>query len=408
MSLNSAVLSLGLALISASLVPTARAEEAPAKPMKEWTFLVYLNGNNNLDRFGAMNLNQMEKVGSSDQLNVVVQWASFQRKTVQRLYVQKDNDEKKVTSPVIQDMGKVDMGDYRSVIEFVRWATVNYPAKHYFIDIWDHGSGWHSLAAEKARENRGVFTPSDISWDDITGNHMTTEQLGLALNESAKLIGHKVDVYGSDACLMAMAEVAGEMADSVQIFAGSQELEPGAGWPYDTFLAAWTANPAATPTQVGQYLTSTYVKSYQGGTNGNEEVTFSAYDMDKYPALVAAVSGLSANLAVLGAADRSSVMKAADQAIYFYYSDYVDLGDFMRNLESARTAVASDVLTQAKAAMQDFVIANGVTSSYAKASGLSIWLPGSQSLYNTHSARYQGLQFAKQTHWGDTLAALLK
>jgi len=75
---------------------------------------------------------------------------------------------------------------------------------------------------------------------------ITTKQLGQALKESAAIIGHPVDVYGSDACLMAMAEVAHEMADSVNVYVGSQEVEPGAGWPYGDFLKLWTAKPTAT------------------------------------------------------------------------------------------------------------------------------------------------------------------
>jgi hypothetical protein len=45
-------------------------------PTKEWTFLVFLNGHNNLDSYGTLDLLEMEKVGSTDRVNVVVQWAS--------------------------------------------------------------------------------------------------------------------------------------------------------------------------------------------------------------------------------------------------------------------------------------------------------------------------------------------
>ena len=36
------------------------------KELKEWTALLFLNGHNNLDEFGEMNLNQIEEVGSSE------------------------------------------------------------------------------------------------------------------------------------------------------------------------------------------------------------------------------------------------------------------------------------------------------------------------------------------------------
>src|SRR5687768_5808271 len=61
--------------------------QANASDKKEWTFLIFLNGNNNLDRYGTLNLNQIEKVGSTDKINVVVQWASYSTGTVKRLYM---------------------------------------------------------------------------------------------------------------------------------------------------------------------------------------------------------------------------------------------------------------------------------------------------------------------------------
>ena len=138
-NLAALVLSLSLSLVSFSL--SARADDPnPQQGVKEWTMLVYLNGHNNLDSFGAININQMEQVGSTKDLNIVVQWASSQGGSTKRLLVKKDNDTNTVTSPVVQDMGKVDMGDWHNVVEFVKWAHVKYPAKHYFLDIWDHGS----------------------------------------------------------------------------------------------------------------------------------------------------------------------------------------------------------------------------------------------------------------------------
>ncbi len=102
------------ALIAISFVsaffPLSKAN-ANSQPEKEWTLLVYLNGNNSLDSFGAQNLSQMEKVGSTDKLNIVVQWASLASKKAERLYIEKGNDPSKITSPVIQDLGAVDMGN---------------------------------------------------------------------------------------------------------------------------------------------------------------------------------------------------------------------------------------------------------------------------------------------------------
>src|SRR4051794_2179636 len=100
-------------IIFSSLTFETRADDRPSGNVKDWTFLIYLNGNNNLDSFGTLNINQMEQVGSTENINIVVQWASLAKKKTQRLFVVQDKDKNKVTSPVVQDMGNVDMGDWR-------------------------------------------------------------------------------------------------------------------------------------------------------------------------------------------------------------------------------------------------------------------------------------------------------
>ena len=212
---------LWIALVLAFAAAPAYADEntEPGRPaLKEWTILVFLNGHNDLDSYGAMNVNAMERVGSSPGVNIVVQWASLDFSTTKRILVQKDNDEANVTSPMVHDPGLQDMGDYRSLVNFVRWAKENYPAKHYFIDVWNHGSGWHKRFPGASRA-----PDKDISFDDRFDSHITTKELGQAMAEIKTVLGQKVDIYGSDACLMAMAEVAGEMVDSVRVFIGAEE-----------------------------------------------------------------------------------------------------------------------------------------------------------------------------------------
>ena len=99
---------LWIALVLAFAAAPAYADEntEPGRPaLKEWTILVFLNGHNDLDSYGAMNVNAMERVGSSPGVNIVVQWASLDFSTTKRILVQKDNDEANVTSPMEHDPG---------------------------------------------------------------------------------------------------------------------------------------------------------------------------------------------------------------------------------------------------------------------------------------------------------------
>ena len=76
------VLLLALAIVPHKTKASTNNEKSKAE--KEWTFLLYLNGNNNLDSFGKLNINQMEAAGSSDAVNLVVQWASLANRDTRR------------------------------------------------------------------------------------------------------------------------------------------------------------------------------------------------------------------------------------------------------------------------------------------------------------------------------------
>jgi hypothetical protein len=401
-------------LVGIFAAPTSRAAN---QPTKEWTFLIYLNGNNSLDSFGSVNINEMEKVGSTDKINVVVQWASIQNGGTKRLFIQKDNDPDHVTSPVLQDMGVVDMGNYQSLIDFVKWGVANYPAQHYMIDVWDHGGGFHlqnnlsnmTLGFDVGAHggvSAGV-SPMDISWDDNSGHFITTKELGLAINQSAQIIGHPVDVYASDACLMAMPEVASEMAGAVSVYAGSEETEPGAGWPYDTFLTAWNAQTSATAIDVGKMLTDAYVASYQNGSNGTSEVTFSAYDMSKLADLNQSVKNLGTALSNLDDKGKAAAITAINATQTYEYHDYGDLIDFTGQLAKAGVSVRADVLAEVSNAVNNFVLVSKATPTYSGSHGVSIWLPADTDTFSSYWSMYKGFAFQKATQWGTALKNVL-
>lgn len=399
------LISLALMASFGTSLTQAQAAEPQPESQKEWTFLIFLNGNNNLDRFGTDDMNEMEAVGSTDAVNVVVQWASLDHGSTRRVLVQKDNNPNQVTSPTIENMGNVDMGDWRNLVEFIRWGVAKYPAKRYFINVWNHGSGWHMMQAG-ARASGG-FSPQDISFDDNTGNYITTKQLGDALREAAAIIGHKVDIYGSDACLMAMAEVAHEMSDAVDLFVGSEEVEPAEGWPYDAVLKKWNEDKKASPVEVAKILSSEYIKSYKKGSQGDRDVTFSVMDLNKIGGFNAAIRDLGKSLLALSPADRNKVISAMNYTQSFTYGDYGDLVDFLGLLDKANvTGVRGEVIANVKDAVRDLVIANE-TYGYDRAHGIAIWLPTSSWTYESYIEKYNGLRFQQDTQWADALKAVL-
>ena len=67
---------------------------------KEWTILVFINGDNNLEGAGIDDINEMEKVGSTDDVNIIVEidrtsgydYSNGDWTTTRRYYITKDSD----------------------------------------------------------------------------------------------------------------------------------------------------------------------------------------------------------------------------------------------------------------------------------------------------------------------------
>ena len=387
---NKRILAFMLVLVSFLQV---RADD-PGSMSKDWTMLVFINGHNNLDGYGTLNMNEMEKVGSTEKINIVVEWASSAYDKTRRILVQKDNNPNVVTSPVVETMPAVDMGDKNSLVDFITWGAAHYPAKHYFVVVWDHGSGWHALSTMNQ-----PIRPMDISYDERTGHVMTTTDLAWAMRTASKAIGQKIDIYGSDACLMQMAEVAQEMADVVDVYVGSQETEPMEGWPYDKVLARWAALPQASAQQVASILVDEYVKSYQKGSHGTAEVTMSAINVTALPELLNSLVKFKNHLLTSNAPART-VVNAINSAQSFTNYDYVDVNDFLTQLDQGlKVEATSAVIQDVRERLNSVVIANSVTSYYANAHGLSMWLPGDKMTYSDYSTAYKASSFDQATQF---------
>ena len=189
----------------------------------------------------------------------------------------------------------------------------------------------------------------------------------------------------------------------METIVGSEETEPGAGWPYDKFLQRWTSRPKAESREIGKFLAEEYVKSFQIG-DAPMDVTFSVLDAEKMGQLNAAVSDFAAQLHKLSTSDLHRFSDAANQSVSFAYDDYSDLGDILARTETLMPELSSGT-TPLKQALAQVVTANQVTSKYAKAKGLSIWYPKARYSYDMYSARYQELKFSK-TGWGSVLDAI--
>ncbi|HNV69461.1 MAG TPA: clostripain-related cysteine peptidase [Candidatus Ozemobacteraceae bacterium] len=372
---------IAVALMVAVFVSPVSAAE------KEWTWLVFLNADNNLDEFGVTDQNEMAKIGSNDYLNIV-SLIDREKGPATLNYIEKDN-----IVPVA-DMGEVDMGDYKFLTQWVKDMTVKYPAKHYALIIWNHGSGW------KNNQNQII---KGISYDDSTGNHITTEQLGLAMAEIKAHLGRNLDILSNDACLMQMMEVAYAVKDSCDFFVASEETEPGDGYPYDGILA--TLKPGMTAAEFVKPWVAAYSASYNGGTQGNSASTQSAIDLSKLNEVKDAIDGFAK--AVIAGKYGTQFKDALTKVQKFYYRTNIDLMHLVQILKPViKDEGFQTAATKLETALGNAIAANGTTGATMRnAKGLAIYFPATSYSFD---AAYAKLAFAADCQWDEMVADYYK
>jgi len=235
----------------------------------DWTFMTYIS-DSDLEYFAIEDMIEMERVGSTDNVNIVVQidrWDGYDKpdwnddsngdwETAKRYLITKENKgDHVIGSTAIEDIGEINTGDPDELVEFVQWAQANYPAEHYALNIWNHGSGATGVAYEQSCP--------DYCWEyGNEADKLELSEIDAALNEITNNGENKLDIVGFDACLMATIEVVEAVAPYSDIMIGSEILEPGDGWDY-SFLQLIVDNPATTPGQLGAKIVDTFVAQGQ-------------------------------------------------------------------------------------------------------------------------------------------------
>jgi hypothetical protein len=377
---------------------------------KDWTIMVYVDGDNNLEPAGIDDFLEMSSVGSNANINIVVQFDRIPGystdygdwTTCHRFYVTPGMTP--TVANAISDWGdgsggrEVNMADPQTLINFSEWAMTNYPANNYALVLWNHGGGWR-----EAVEAKRYFPLKAVCWDDTSGgDSLTMKEVKNALATIEGSVGQP-NILGFDACLMGMAEVGYEIRDHAAVMVGSEETEPFDGWPYDTVLTDLAANPSMSPESLACVIVNRYGESY-GSAN---DLTQSAIDLAQMSTVTSAVS----NLATLmeGSAYQTEIGTARANAQKWHWpsgsSDYehLDLHDFADEVstgvpDGSIQSAANAVKTQ----VNNAVICEWHGDNAPGANGMAIYFPACQDLDSDYNSTV--IDFAADTQWDEFLA----
>ncbi len=377
--------------------PPRVAEPSPAGAAG-WTVLYFMNGKNDLESSALMDMNQLELSGSTPELNIVAEMGRMNGQEyddnsdgdwtgVRRYLVTKDTDTARIASPVLEHRAAADMGSWKELADFLRWAKAAYPARRYALVLWDHGNGWEPVDQANAG---GFYDLKGFSLDEETGHEFSLPQMAEALRRAGG-----VDFLMLDGCNMGMAEVAYELKDSARAMTASEETEPGVVVRYAQFLGMLNARPQMDAEELASNTVKTYRDFFLGmaGDNEGAPATQSAvrlYEMRAFREKLDAWAGAAMK------ADPAALRLAAARAKFFgEYAPYKDLCDFV---SLAGEASGDPRLKALGRELVSFVKDRLVIENWAQdavSHGVAIDVPSS------YDDLYDGLSLSRDSVWDD-------
>ena len=388
--------------------------------LAEWTVIVYSAADDDvLEENMWFDVNEMELVGSNPQVNIVVQMDRYARgfsgdgdwKDTRRFLVQRDSDLSRINSPVVESIGEADMGDPRTLVDFVTWTVRNYPAKKYALILSDHGGGW-----------TGGF--SDFS---APGSALTLPEIVSAIEEVRQATGvDRFEIIGFDACLMGQIEVFGSLYPYSNYMVASEEVIPAYGWSYAGWLQQLAQNPGMDGRGTSQAIVSTYVvtdtyltevRATQDEIRQEESTTtLSAIESARMPDVIGAMNQFVSAVAFV---DQVTVAEARTYTRSYFSAfgeeaspSYLDLGNFAEVLTSmSGDADLQQTAAQLKAAITSAVVAEKHGLNMSGSNGIAFHFPDSDiyyfTEYNSDFPPYyaeSSYKFLEQSVWDEFLA----
>lgn len=405
--------------------------------MREWTVLVYLAGDNNLEQAGIADLQEMKRVPLPPEITLVAQFDRMEDQGSRRYLISADQT---LDDDCVQTIPESNTGDPGALVDFVTWAHAQWPARRYALVLWNHGSGVtdediYAAAREKSGDGvlpaavrglgdrhfrRALFASTvkdlvglalaserGILFDDSSADFLDGRELQGALWQIANQLGQPLDLLGFDACLMSMVEIAWQVCTSCRVMVASQAVEDRQGWPYTRILEWLRGTPNASSAALGTAIVDCFAADVRARSRF-AVATQSAVELARLAPVTSAVASLASALQNEPRRTATSALFQALRGVQTFDArrDYVDLRDLCARLaQSAHGSLAEAaraVVSALDGGPVPVIAERHEGPGLTRCCGLSIYLP-SRSL----SPPYARLDFAHATAWDKSLVACL-
>lgn len=342
-----------------------------------YTFLVYMVGSTLESRgyFATEDLKEMMHVGSSKEINVIVQTGGSANATineerfvdftkVQRHKILNDNIE------LLEDLGTQNMGEAKTLKDFLEYGMSEFPAEKYAVVLWNDGGGINGFGT-----------------DNMAQDSLTPTELESAFSSAKLITNEDIELIGFDACLMSTFEVITKLDNYGHFMASSEDLEPSWGWDYQAILNSLNINPDQDGAALGKTIADSYFDHIKEKAtlyedyDSSKTATLSVIDLRNGPQLESAI----VNFASSFDNEINSIFHAQMIAETLSHTErfgigsiegsgHIDLYNLVHNLEPAFPGL-KDSAAKVYAAINNTVIYKVNGESRNDSHGISIYLP---------------------------------
>lgn len=384
-----------------TVTPTNTPTPTPTPSLSPtWTFLLYLDGDNNLQPWLDRALNRLEE-NTNPHVNLLVLLDGAGSSDTWRYHVQPGGN---YTDNVNRwYMGELDMSDPQTLTDFITWVGDNYPADHTYLAVADHGRG-----------------TTGIAWDHTSGGNqfITVAELRTALRNATADGAEPLDVVHYDACLMAMIEDVYQIKDYADYFIASENL----GWSvfaYDRYVSGVTET--TTPRDLAASIASEY---HNHRRLADHPRTISILDLSQAGAVKDAVSTLATALEGSIADNKYYIRNTRDATQKFDSRDYLRITledeylDLYHFAQLIKQNVPDNTVKDAAQGVMNAIGSGFVVAEHHEsgthndnhwdlddAHGISIYFPPASGGYGYSDYMSHVFRFTADSEWDEFLLA---
>jgi hypothetical protein len=285
-------------------------------------FLFYIAGDNDLYQNAIDDLNELKSQNKINSKVLILFDGIYETKIFEI------DGNKEI---VLKKFGNLNSGDPNLLLNFLNLGFSKYYPENVIVVLWGHGDGRNF----KGGNFKGVC------FDEKYSDYLTIKEIKEVLEKIYKDFKRKIDILIFDACFMQTIEISYELKDYVKYIIASQTYVPLDGLPYDDIFSRLSNlnEKNLTPLFIGKEIVDAYFYSYQGGSQGKEEVQISLINTETTTKVLEVIKDILKNFNI---DDR--ILKVRENYLIPLNDKYVDFFGFFENYITELDSIKDDLV----------------------------------------------------------------